>query len=291
MLQTLPIEAVHPNPDQPRKEFDEAKLDELGASIQQRGLMQPIKVRPCATGYTIISGERRWRAHKRLNAPTIDAIVEETDDQSADEQAIIENLQRVDITPLEEAHAYKRMMDTYGYDELELAKAVGLRQPWRIQERLTLLNARPEYLQLFATGQISPKQAFYLGKLQPHNQDTLFRAIRDGRCQTRAGLRATAEALQHAEQQTMMFEDPPEVEAARPTEQEVRQASRFKVRMDQVVALLQEAIVDNEVVAVGKVNPNEATYCADLAAAMVPDLKRLELALRRAALAEPSVLL
>ena len=291
MLQTLPMSAIYPNPDQPRKSFDEAKLDELAASIQRRGLMQPIKVRPCAAGYMIISGERRWRAHQRIEAPTIDALVEEADEQSADEQSIIENLQRVDITPLEEAHAYQRMMDLYGYDEETLAKAVGLRQPWRIRERLTLLNARPEYQDLFANGHITPKQAFYLGKLEPRNQDTLFRAIRAGKTQTRAALRATAEALQQAEQQTMMFEDPPEAEATTPTEQEQRQASRFKSRMDQVAAMLREAIVDNEVVAVGKVNPNEATYCADLAAAMVPDLKRLELALRRAALAEPSVLL
>ena len=101
-VRELPVEAVVPNPDQPRKKFDRAALEELAASIVGNGLMQPIQVRLLPDGrFAIIAGERRWRAHKIAGLPTIRAIVAEVDDAQRDILAIIENLQRVDITPLQ----------------------------------------------------------------------------------------------------------------------------------------------------------------------------------------------
>ena len=113
MIRNLPTEDVYPNPDQPRKTFDEAKLREFAASIREHGLLQPITVRPDDAGrYMIVLGERRWRAHKLAAITTIKAnVVRNITDAELAEQAIVENLQRVDIAPIEEARSFQAMLD------------------------------------------------------------------------------------------------------------------------------------------------------------------------------------
>ena len=187
MSVTIPMRAIVPNPDQPRKDFDQATLEELAASIGANGLLQPIVVRKVKvkneTRFQIVAGERRWRAHKLLRAKRIKAeIADDMDDSTMDAQAIIENLQREDISQLEEARAYQRMLDRYGYTVEELAKRLGIKQPWRITERTSLLSLRGEYQDLLARGQIGASQAYELSRLSPANQDVLFRAIRSGQC-------------------------------------------------------------------------------------------------------------
>ena len=277
-LHTLPLDRVRPNPDQPRKRFDEPALRDLASSIEAHGLMQPIKVRPDGEGYIIIAGERRYRAHRLLEAETIGAIVEETDEQDADEQAIIENLQRVDITALEEANAYQRMIDRYGYTPEELAKRLGLAQPWRVSDRLALLTIREDYRDLYAKGHISTAQARQMTKLSPEGQGQLFEAINTGKIPGRSGLLAFTETIRDQERQVAMFE--PEPEEERPTEDDKRAVRTFMDRIEQVAALLRSSIVENEIVAVGKVNPNDADSAADLVKAMMTDLRRIEAALR-----------
>jgi len=202
MIRNLPTEDVYPNPDQPRKVFDEAKLRELAASIREHGLLQPITVRPEGAGrYMIVIGERRWRAHELAGLATIKAnVVKNMTDAMLAEQAIVENLQRVDITPLEEARAFQAMLDK-GYTVDALASRIGLKQPWRIAERTALLRLRPEYLDLFAKGQITPSQATELARLSHQNQDHLFRLMKAGKCETYNSLRAAANGLVEAEQQ------------------------------------------------------------------------------------------
>ena len=251
--------------------------------------MQPIKVRPDGEGYIIIAGERRYRAHRLLEAETIDAIVEETDEQDADEQAIIENLQRVDITALEEANAYQRMIDRYGYTPEDLAKRLGMAQPWRVSDRLALLTIREDYRDLYAKGHISTAQARQMTKLSPEGQGQLFEAINTGKIPGRAGLLAFTETIRDQERQVAMFE--PEPEEERPTEDDRRAVRTFMDRIEQVAALLRSSIVENEIVAVGKVNPNDADTAADLVKAMMTDLRRIEAALRVSAAQQGSTVL
>lgn len=123
-LVELSIELVEPNPDQPRTNFDENKLQELAHSIKDQGVLQPIVVRKKGDRYQIIAGERRWQASRIAGVKTIPATVIEANDSKALELALIENIQRDDLNPIEEAYAYKRLMDKLNYTQAELAKAV-----------------------------------------------------------------------------------------------------------------------------------------------------------------------
>ena len=277
----LNITDIRANPDQPRKHFDENKLRELAASIREHGLMQPVTVRPAGDGnYVLVAGERRYRAHVLAGFPTIRAEVVEIDDQAAAEQAIVENLQRVDISPLEEAAAYQNMLDRYGYTVEQLAKRIGMKQPWRISERTSLLNLDPAYQQLLAKGQIGSSQAYEMSRLGARGQATLFKAIRRGDCPTYDALRAQATAIVEAESQSAFFDDD---EAAAVTDDDVAAANRFERKIETVAAMLAAGFRDNEIVAMHKVNPTNAATLADKMALMQRDLKTLEMALRKAA--------
>lgn len=122
----LPIAFLKPNPDQPRREFDADAIDELAGSIRARGLLQPILVRPMgADEFQIVAGERRWRAAQRAKLHNVPVIIRELTDEEAAEIALIENVQRVDLNPIEEARAYHRLAEQYGRKQDEIANAVG----------------------------------------------------------------------------------------------------------------------------------------------------------------------
>ncbi len=128
------IEDVHPNKSQPRKDFDQAALEDLAASIKEHGLMQPILVRKRAQGYEIIAGERRWRATQKAGLKTIDVIVKELSDPDAFVIALIENIQREDLNPIELAKAYKQLMDDQSLTQDQVAERVG-------KDRSTVANS------------------------------------------------------------------------------------------------------------------------------------------------------
>ncbi|HEV2533020.1 ParB/RepB/Spo0J family partition protein [Phenylobacterium sp.] len=124
----LPIELIHRNPDQPRTQFAEAELEELAGSIREKGVLQPILVRPWAAKpgeYQIVAGERRWRAAQRAGLTAVPALVRELGDNQAFEIAIVENVQRTDLNPLEEAKAYAALMGRMQYTQDETARVVG----------------------------------------------------------------------------------------------------------------------------------------------------------------------
>ena len=123
-LATLAIADIYPNPDQPRRHFAEEKLVELAASIARHGVIQPIVVRPHQGGYQIVAGERRWRAAQRAQRHDIPAIVRDFDDATTLEIALLENIQRQDLNPIEEAQAYKKLTDMFGHSALALAELV-----------------------------------------------------------------------------------------------------------------------------------------------------------------------
>ena len=121
---TLSVSDIRHNPDQPRRHFSDEKLDELAASISKHGIIQPIVVRPYQSGYQIVAGERRWRAAQRAQLHELPAIVRDFNDAETLEIALLENIQRQDLNPIEEAEAYKKLTDLFGHSAAELAALV-----------------------------------------------------------------------------------------------------------------------------------------------------------------------
>jgi ParB family chromosome partitioning protein len=143
--QQLPIDAISPNPQQPRKDFDDKALHELAASFRQSGVLQPVVVRRVGEGYQLIVGERRWRAAKLAGLTHIPAVVREATDAQSLELALVENLLREDLNPMEEAEAYERLLAQFGWTQEELAQRVG-RDRSTIANCLRLLKL-PELIQ------------------------------------------------------------------------------------------------------------------------------------------------
>lgn len=123
-VREIDIARIHPNPDQPRVHFDEETLDELADSIRERGVLQPILLRPAGEDYMIIAGERRWRAAQRARLHSIPAIVREIDESTTAELALIENIQRQDLNPLEEAEGYRQLIQRHGHTQDDVGRMV-----------------------------------------------------------------------------------------------------------------------------------------------------------------------
>ena len=157
--QFLPIYKVEPNPDQPRQDFDEEKLQALADSITVHGVIQPLTVRQLPSGYyQIIAGERRWRAARLANLSEVPVVVMEADDKKAMELALIENLQRQDLNPVEEALGYQVLMEQYGLTQEEAASRVGKSRP-AVANSLRLLGLCPEVLEKVKKGELSAGHA------------------------------------------------------------------------------------------------------------------------------------
>ena len=154
----LPIGEIDPNKDQPRKKFDETALRELALSIEQHGVIQPIVVVRKNNRYMIIAGERRWRASKLAGKKTIPAIVRDYDEMQTAEVAIIENLQRQDLNPMEEARAMKKLMDEFGWTQDIVAEKLGKSRPV-ISNTIRLLNLQPEVIEMIEAGKLSAGHA------------------------------------------------------------------------------------------------------------------------------------
>ena len=146
--QLLPLHKVEPNANQPRQDFDEAELAALAESIATHGIVQPLTVRQLPSGYyQIIAGERRWRAARQAGLHEVPAVVIEADDKKTMELALIENLQRQDLNPVEEAMGYQTLMADYGLTQEETAKRVGKSRP-AVANALRLLALCPDVLEL-----------------------------------------------------------------------------------------------------------------------------------------------
>ena len=163
-IREIPIEKVVPNPEQPRMTFHEETLQELAASIGQHGVLQPILVRPAGDAFQIIAGERRWRASKLAGRETIPAIVERFDDATALEIALIENLQREDLSPLDEAIIYKKMTDELGYSIRNLAGKLGKDKGY-VENRLRLATAPDDVREMVAARYDTLSAAYELMKV------------------------------------------------------------------------------------------------------------------------------
>ncbi len=165
-LMSLRISAIEPNKDQPRDRFDQTALSELADSIREHGVLQPIVVRSMPGGsYQIIAGERRWRAARMTGLSEIPAVVVEAGDDKVMELALIENLQREDLTIIEEAMGYRVLMETYGFTQEQVARRMGKSRPV-IANALRILNLSPEALNRLEKGELSPGHARVLAGLE-----------------------------------------------------------------------------------------------------------------------------
>jgi ParB family chromosome partitioning protein len=174
-LKDLPISSVRPNPFQPRSGIDETALAELSSSIEVSGLLQPIVVRPRGSGYELIAGERRWRAIQRLGWPTIPAVVRDADDQTLLTLALIENLQRNDLSPIDEAQGYRRLMEEFEVPQAEVARLVA-RNRATVANLLRLLKLPPEVQGFVHDGKLSEGHARALLALE--HPDAIIRLAR-----------------------------------------------------------------------------------------------------------------
>jgi ParB family chromosome partitioning protein len=173
-FEEVPLDAITPNPRQPRRTFDEDALEELAASITEVGLLQPVVVRKLGPGnYELVMGERRMRASQRAGLEFIPAIVRETQDNDMLRDALMENLHRQQLDPLEEAAAYRQLLDDFGATHEELAQRVGRSRP-HISNTLRLLNLPPSVQRRVAAGVISAGHARALLSLgEPQAQERL----------------------------------------------------------------------------------------------------------------------
>ncbi len=157
--QLLPIHKIEPNPNQPRRDFDPEELQSLADSIAIHGVVQPLTVRELSSGYyQIIAGERRWRAARMAELREIPVVIIEADDKKVTELALIENLQRQDLNPLEEALGYRTLMEDYGLTQEETAARVGKSRP-AVANMLRLLTLHPDVLEMVRTGKLSAGHA------------------------------------------------------------------------------------------------------------------------------------
>lgn len=155
---TLRMSDIEPNRSQPRQQFDDTSIAELADSIRQHGLIQPIVVRPMGAGYQIVAGERRWRACRMLGQNEVSAIIKDFTDEETAQIALIENIQREDLNPIEEAQAYRSLMEEYGMTQEQLSKTVGKSRS-AIANAVRLLNLPEALVEMLRKKEISAGQA------------------------------------------------------------------------------------------------------------------------------------
>jgi ParB family chromosome partitioning protein len=159
------IDKISPSPFQPRRAFDEIKLQELAVSIRNQGIIQPLVVRPKGERFELIAGERRWRAAMKAGLSTVPVVVRQASDRDALQLALIENLQREDLNPIEEAVGYRRLQDEFTWSQEEVAEKVGKSRP-AVTNALRLLSLPSEVQQELASGNLPAGQARALLGLQ-----------------------------------------------------------------------------------------------------------------------------
>ena len=157
-LMLLPVKDISPNPFQPRREFDPERLEDLASSIRLYGVLQPVVVRTSGAGYQLVTGERRLRASQLVGLREIPAVLRDYSDVEMNAVALVENLQRENLNPIEEAIAYRRLIDEFGFTQEELSEKVGKSRPF-IANTVRLLNLPPTVQEYVSRGTMSPGQA------------------------------------------------------------------------------------------------------------------------------------
>lgn len=202
---SLPITQIFANPNQPRKDFDLLRLEELAASIREYGVRQPILVTPRNERYMIVAGERRYRASLIAGLTHMPAVIDEMSDDLVEEIALLENVQRQDLNVIEIALGYRALLNR-GWTTEQLARKMGFQQVWRIDEKIRLLALTKENRKLVIDGTLSNAQAQELARLSPEKQDLVRSRILSGTLPTYNKLRAFVDGLLLVQNQSNLFE-------------------------------------------------------------------------------------
>ena len=176
-VKTIKIGEIEPNRNQPRKDFSHEELEELAESIKKYGVMSPIIVKKTSDGYTIIAGERRWRAARMAELDEVPVIIKDVDQLTAAEMSIVENIQRTDLNPVEEANAYKTLTEEYGLTQVEIAEKIGKSRS-SVANSMRLLDLSDGALYLLSQGKISSGHAkVLLGLKDPSKMDEIAKEV------------------------------------------------------------------------------------------------------------------
>jgi ParB family chromosome partitioning protein len=230
-LLEIPVQGVSPNPKQPRTHFDEETIDSLAASIREVGILQPIVVRRVAGRYELIAGERRLRAARKAGLATIPAVVRDSDDTDTLREAIIENIHREDLGPIELAEAFRALLDDLGLKQETLAERLGVSRS-HIANTLRLLQLSPDVQQLLVDG-----------KIQAGHARTLL-GLPDPEAQAALALRAAAEGLsvREVEDLVRLFVDGPPPKPERPASKAAGDAAARDPGMAEIEEILSEQL-------------------------------------------------
>jgi ParB family chromosome partitioning protein len=276
---SVAVDKIDPDPNQPRKSFPPDYIAQLARSIAKRGLIQPITLRPMKGGrYMIVAGECRWRAHVHNKAKTIKALVEELDDGEANLRAIVENVQRRDMNPIEEGRAFQTLIDR-GYTVGGIREELGLTGTAYIQNRLDLLDLTPDVQALVASGNLSIAMGWAI-RLAPANQQSRVVAdINSRRLRTVEQVRHFCQALRDAE--SMMF---PKVDLPRGSHHDVAKLRRLEAKVEAIADMVAAGFKDGACVAAQRVAPDRVLIMADKLALIRKHVLQMEHELRRAAI-------
>lgn len=266
-INSLKLSKVYPNPDQPRKAFDEGKLQELAASITQYGVLEPIIVTLRPAGYMIVAGERRYRASLLAGLTEIPARVIEADDALVEELALLENVQRQDLNPIEEAAAYHSLLSR-GMTLRELAAKLGYKKTGPIEDRLSLLNLMPELQKLASTGDLSPGAAYEISRLPVSEQLHVFERVRKGELADTSKLYTYVQAIIDAGRQKAIFALTP------PTSYELDSINTLESTMTAVEKLIAKMQEDNRMKHLEKAAVNSG-ITADRLALIIKQLQTI----------------
>ncbi|RLE21534.1 MAG: hypothetical protein DRJ50_09065 [Actinobacteria bacterium] len=203
-LQSIPVAQITANPDQPRKTFSREALDELAASIQEIGLLQPIVVRLVGDAYQIVAGERRWRATGQTDLTDMPCIVVEANDDETLVLATAENVNRRDMTVVEEAKAYERIVNGQGRTVAQVAKLFG-KSTDMVQTRLDILALDETILDMLDKGHITKESGWYLSRLSTEGQRLVWRRFTTGELVDEAAMRHACRAQRTLESEPAMF--------------------------------------------------------------------------------------
>lgn len=286
-LLVLPIADISPDPSQPRTIFDQEKLNELASSIRENGLIQPITVRQDGDKWVIVTGERRWRAHRILGLRTIKATVTNAVGDQIFIEQIIENISRADMTPLEEGKAFKRMLDR-GLTAEDLARKLG-RPKFRIEERVRMMGLDPTIFKLCELGQFDHHVAQTIAILPAHaDQIALTKLWNSGAIVGFRALKAAVAAKAEGLTQTDIFG----ADAFTPSEkcialrvgaEEIQTVGHMEQRVGIVADMVAKGWKDGACIVAAKVSRDRARLMADKLKAIRSAIVIMENDLRAAA--------
>jgi len=276
----IPLNLITRNPKQPRETFPQEHIERLAASIKARGLIQPITLRPIKRGkfrYEIVAGECRFRAHQYLDVKTIRAEIVKVDDAEMQLRAIVENLQRQDMNPIEEANAFQALLDQ-GYSVQRVVDELGLKSTAIVTQRLTLLNLAADIQRLVASGNLAVTMAWGVAQVSKERQGQLVRDIASGKLRTAEQVKHAGIALREAEMQIDAFASAP-----RASPKDLAALSRLESKITSIVDMVCAGFDEGECVAAQRVSADRVKKMADQLVLIRKHVLQMEHDLRRVA--------